>query len=191
MPADYKNRPRERPPRKSPGWAWLAVGLLIGLFVAFLVYLREHQPPAPVAVLSPPAKPVSQPRAPAPRKSPREKTPPPKPRFEFYTILPEMEVPVPDSALPSRGAKPAAGPEEPGTYLLQVGSFRAIEEADRLKAQLALLGLEAQVQTVAVDGKDTWHRVRLGPFTNLSKVNQIRERLREHDLDAIVLKIKT
>ena len=120
--------------------------------------------------------------------------PPRKPRFEFYSILPEMEVPVHAEALPerTRGEPAAKEPEEGGRYLLQVGSFRGAEEADRLKARLALLGMEARIQTVSVNGRQTWHRVRIGPFASLREAYRTRDRLaQEEEMEAIVLKVSS
>jgi len=137
----------------------------------------------------------------------------PKPHFEFYTILPDMEVQVPDQELDaaaSRETKKAssaaesAGPTKGGqkaqagtaneagsTYVLQVGSFRHMQEADRLKASLALIGLQAGIQSVSGGNDDTWYRVRLGPYSDLKKLNAARDRLRENGMEAMVLKIKT
>jgi len=189
MPRDYKNRPRPQARKGAPGWAWLLVGLAIGLFVAFLVYLDGHQGtqrPPPVASRS------ADRQAPTPKSEPEGKKSAPKPRFEFYTILPEMEVPVATEPLPRRVDKESKQPEEAmGTYLLQVASFKSHQEADRLKASLALLGMEARIQTVSIDGEQTWHRVRLGPFSSLSEANEVRRRLNANDLDAMVLKVKT
>jgi len=185
MPRDYKNRPRGQARKGAPGWAWLLVGLMIGLFVAFLVYLKDrHGLSAPISV-----KPTRHESAPPHPAKPASEAP--KTRFEFYTILPEMEVPVQEEALPRRATKPTKAPQEKGTYLLQVASFRSHQEADRLKASLALLGMEADIQTVSIDGKVTWHRVRMGPFSSFSRANEVRQRLRAHDLDAMVLKVKT
>lgn len=184
MPRDYKNR-RRQTKKGAPGWAWLLVGLMIGLFVAFLVYLKDLPGVAePVSVKPPPQKSAPPPPAKAASEAP-------KPRFEFYTILPEMEVPIQEEALPRRTTKPTKTPQEKGTYLLQVASFRSHQEADRLKASLALLGMEADIQTVSIDGKVTWHRVRMGPFSSFSRANEVRQRLRTHDLDAMVLKVKS
>ena len=175
-----------------------------------------------------------------------EGAPPPlpsKPRFDFYTILPEMEVvlpplpeiaapaavpvpertpeeaapdtqavaaleaggaqvlpvrapePAPSSPAPSppapAAAKPAAGAVEPGdAYILQVGSFRRAGEAERMRASLALLGLESVVQTIAIDGEATWHRVRVGPYTELAAFNDARVRLRENRIEAMAMKVR-
>jgi cell division protein FtsN len=108
-------------------------------------------------------------------------------------MLPEMEVAVKDVEIEHPVAEdqdsttPASKPLE-GSYLLQVGSFRKHEEADSLKASLALLGLEATIQTVSINGEQTWYRVRLGPFTERDALNQARKRLSENDFEAMVFK---
>ena len=189
MPRDYKHRSGRRKQKNVPGWAWLLVGLLIGLFVAFLVYLKEHQRVALPTDASGPSAISGETNEQAGTHSPRDRGPP-RPRFEFYTVLPEMEVPVPEEAMPTRAAKTQPESEEAVRYLLQVASFKSHQEADRLKASLALLGMEAKIQTVTIDSKQTWHRVRLGPFSSLADAHQMRRQLRENDLDAIVLKVK-
>ena len=80
--------------------------------------------------------------------------------------------------------------EAGGTYVLQVGSFRNPGEAERRRASLALLGLEARVQTIAIDGEAIWHRVQVGPYEELNALNNARVRLRENDIEAIALKVR-
>lgn len=201
MPRDYKNRtsaPRRRRKRQSPpGWLWLLAGLAIGLFVAFLFYLQQSPDQPAQAQKSSPAQTSQSVQVPAKqdarevRKAPTAKIPPPppKPRFDFYTILPEMEVPVPEQEITGQPREGVPQVEAPGTYLLQAGSFRALEQADQLKAKLALLGLQAEIQTVTINNKETWHRVRVGPFTDLNALNTARARLKENNLDAILLRI--
>jgi len=192
MPHDYahgaRGRSGKKGGRKSPtGWAWLLAGLAIGLFVAFLVYLKDHRPGAATAPAAKKERAAPQPPAKPDRQQPEEK---PELRFDFYTILPEMEVAVPE---PEAAGKPATAPvriDKPGRYVLQTGSFRKYEEADRLKANLALLGIQATIQTVTINSQDTWHRVRIGPYSDLDQLNRVRTRLREHDIKAILLKLK-
>jgi cell division protein FtsN len=81
--------------------------------------------------------------------------------------------------------------ETVGTYVLQAGSFKSFQEADRLKASLVLLGIEANIQTVTVNNKDTWHRVHIGPYKELAELNRIRARLRQNNIDTVLLKIKS
>jgi cell division protein FtsN len=164
----------------------LVTGLSIGLLVALLVYLRGRVP-----------TPVQPAAAPSPRAE-QQAASSPKPQFEFYTILPEREVRVADHELRSSKkphqpaiARPPAAVESPSnstSYVLQVGSFRKHEEADRLKASLALLGLEAEIQTVRAARGENWHRVRLGPFTDRRVLQKTREQLRRNQLDALVMR---
>ena len=51
-----------------------------------------------------------------------------------------------------------------GQYLIQVGSFADVKEADAQKAKLALLGVESRVEKVTIDNSKTWYRVRIGGF---------------------------
>jgi cell division protein FtsN len=181
-------RRRKKQASPTPAWLWFVAGLCVGLGGAGLAYLH-HQGIGPAAR----SVPAGAGKAPADQSS--EAASPAsgsRPRFEFYTILPEKEVTVPDYEIapPSKDRSPPK-PKPGATYVLQVGSFRKLAEADRLKASLALIGLEADIQTVTVNEGETWHRVRLGPFTDLKTLNATRDRLREHDMDAMVLRIKT
>jgi len=194
MPHDYAHSARDRSGKKgarksSTNWAWLVTGLAIGLFVAFLVYLKDQRPGAATAPAAKKQQPAQLAPAKPGRQQPEEK---PEVRFDFYTILPEMEVAVPEPEADTAG-KPPKVPlriDKPGRYVLQTGSFRRYEEADRLKASLALLGIQATIQTVTINNQDTWHRVRIGPYTDLDQLNRVRTRLREHDIKAILLKLK-
>ena len=74
------------------------------------------------------------------------------------------------------------------TYYLQVGSFRNNADADNLKARLALLGVIASVQSADLSEKGVWYRVRVGPFTQKSRVDQIHHTLRENGIEAQFIK---
>lgn len=196
MARDYKYHDRRRR-SGSPPWVWAMVGLLVGLFVAFLVFLqlRTPAPASPTSVLETPPEPETRPLAeqaapPAAMVAKTEPEPPPKPRFDFYNLLPEMEVIVPEQEV--QGAATPEGVkkvEQPGTYLLQAGSFRNQDQADRLRARLALLGVETTVQTITVNDRETWHRVRVGPFDNLKDLNSARSLLKKNGVDAILIRL--
>ena len=114
----------------------------------------------------------------------------PKPSFDFYYILPELEVAVPEQELAAQ-SKQHGGNDDPNIeYILQAGSFRQLDQADQLKAKLALQGIESSIQTVKINA-DTWHRVRIGPIHSISKLEQTRKRLNENGISAIVVKSKT
>jgi len=177
----------------APGWIWGLGGLAAGLSVALLVHVYHQDRggvaglegllPDPPAAGAPPAAPTDEPSRPAPQ-------------FEFYRLLPQQEVVVPEpEPLPPRetardtGAQPATEPASSSArYLLQAGSFRSGEDAERLKARLALLGIEAGIQTVELAGGETWHRVRVGPLPAGERLNQVRARLERNAIESILLK---
>jgi len=164
-------------------------GLLIGLLVALLVYLREelHIDDEPAAL----APVVEKSQAADPKQTvindkPREQTDK-KPRFDFYNLLPEMEVFIPPQELETERERKTT---ETITYYLQVGSFRRTEDADRMRAQLALNNIETHIQRVTINDRQTWYRVRVGPFQSARKMDVVRNRLRAQSIDPIVLKTK-
>lgn len=177
----------------TPGWVWLLAGLALGLFVALLVYISGRAPAEqrPAATASSSAGAPASTDTRAVRKTPGGSAASTPPRFDFYTILPEMEVAVPLHEAPGkRTGEALPSHDKTGSYLLQAGSFRSFEEADRLKASLVLLGLEASIQTVTVNNKDTWHRVHIGPYKTLTEIDAVRARLKENRIDTMVLKVK-
>lgn len=175
---------RSRRKQSVPAWLWA----LIGLSIAGVVYLLM-QPDNGTAPRET-ATPTEKPQQVDTRKNKKKAAPPPKPRFDFYNLLPEMEVMVPEQEI--RGTPTREGVkrvEQPGTYLLQAGSFPSHKRADRLRAKLALLGLETRLQTVSVDGNKTWHRVRVGPYKNLTELNEARSLLKQNGIDAILIRL--
>lgn len=201
MARDYKNSERrKRAASATPAWVWLLIGLIPGLFIAVLIYLGGYTssdvsglPGANTMSLPAPERSQTDTRA---VRAEAEAKPLPepvaaKPRFDFYTILPEMEVAIPEKEVTGKTVEGLAQVEKAGTYVLQAGSFKNFQEADRLKASLGLLGIEANIQTVTVNNKDTWHRVHIGPYKELVELNQIRARLRQNHIDAVLLKVKT
>jgi len=110
-------------------------------------------------------------------------------KYDFYQMLPNFEVVVPEKDKEVKRGLPAAAPiERPGIYVLQAGSYRNQADAERIRAQLALQGIDAKVQRVAVDA-DVWHRVRIGPITKLEELNKLRKQLQAADLDALVIRV--
>jgi cell division protein FtsN len=110
-------------------------------------------------------------------------------------MLPKFEVVIPEeqegAATPAAapGAAAVAGPvDKPGAYILQAGSFRNHADADRVRALIAMQGVESKIQKVTID-RDTWHRVRVGPITNLKQLEETRSKLRNARIDALVIKI--
>jgi len=241
-----------------PGWMWLLLGLLIGGALAVTLYVRM---PHAMDNLLPHPNPAAHPTAAgdagvAPEGNPATaSTVPKKPKYDFYTLLPEKEVVIPDeelsaqvkaeaaaklasqqqAALPdASGATantlpntaPAAAPTatpnvattpapntnasttadtaaastspttatnaaEPkaGQYLLQAGAFRNGEQADDLKARIAMLGLVGRVEIVQTPA-GAMHRVRLGPYATASELEQAKQKLSGGGLPAVAIRVK-
>lgn len=190
MPRDYKHRAQRKPQKKPlPGWLWLLTGLLLGGFIVGLVWLRGESVQTGGDWVG--ARPENPPQGrPAPARAEPERAAP-KPRFDFYNELPNMEVLVPDEELDREPAAAAAASAAPDArYLLQVGSFRRAADADRLKAQLALLGFEARVETARVEGGELRYRVRSGPYQGREAVNRARHRLAENGHQVIAIRLQ-
>lgn len=182
---------------KSHGLAWFLTGVLAGGLATWVMLGRD---PAAEQVRATVERTVGHPIG------VDSATPATKPKFEFYTLLPEMEVVVPDEDLATpapASAESSATAETPtraaiedntngdadsalkssGHYIVQVASFRSIKEADGLKAQLTLLGFQPVVQTVAINSDENWHRVRIGPYADRDALEAARKRLRAHGHD--------
>jgi cell division protein FtsN len=110
-------------------------------------------------------------------------------KYDFYQMLPNFEVVVPEKEKDVKRDLPATAKiERPGIYVLQAGSYRNESDADRVRDQLSKEGINAKVQRVAVD-TDVWHRVRIGPITKLDELNKLRKQLQAAEVDAIVIRV--
>lgn len=173
---------RKTPSRQSlPGWLWLLAGILVGIVATFLLQGPE---PDPAVTEQPTVKPVEEESS-------------VKPRFDFYTLLRETEVIVPDSSVPQaeeappdQSASTPATPTAKEVFLLQVGSFKSNRDADSLRARLLLLNLSASIEMVTPRPGETWHRVLVGPFTNRAELASARDSLSGNGIDSLLLKRK-
>ncbi|CAK13283.1 MULTISPECIES: SPOR domain-containing protein [Pseudomonas] len=213
-PAPKRGASRSQPPASKqpiPGWVWLAVGLTVGAFIVFLMKLEpggddikrtkpEQQKPEKVAEASKATTPALQ--------------QPVKPKYDFYTLLPESEVIVPPEAVPEKTPPVPAQPPVPSTpvtpaeaakidtaraqaallgqtpppappvikpaattqFFLQAGSFRKQADADKVRAQIILLGQAVKVESGTVKD-ETWYRVMVGPFSNREQLTVAQKQL--------------
>jgi len=159
-------------------------GLAVGLAVAAAIYVNDRSPQGPVPAATRPAPPPpAQPTATEPKA-----VEPAEERFQFYDMLPSFEVVIPEEDLEAR---PDVAPDpvsRPGPYVLQAGSFSSHEDADRMKARLALLGIVSRIQKVSIDDK-TFHRVRVGPVADLDALNRMRGQLRDARIEVMVIRV--
>jgi len=151
---------------------WYGAGVLSGLFLSFMSYLGTLPADSPTGEPAPVAE--EQPDA------------TPKPRYEFYTLLPEQTIDV--EVDPAEVTAPSdSTPAAREVYVLQAGSFRQREDADRRRAELLLLGLQPDIQETSGDN-GRWFRVYLGPFGTRSDMSRARSLTAAQDIDTLVLK---
>jgi cell division protein FtsN len=169
------------PQPPSKGFRLYMTGVITGVFLSFMVYL---------GTLPKPIEP-GQEVAGTPQQEVEPETP--KPRFDFYTLLPEQTMEV-EGEGEIETVEPAADVSKPPTtavaaepYFLQAGSFRQQEDAERRRAELLLLGLEPKIEESNVDN-GRWFRVSLGPFESHDAVSRARGLLANQNIDSVLLK---
>lgn len=215
-PAPKRGASRNAPPAKKPipGWLWLAIGLSVGAFIVFLMKLEPGHNEVKRT------KPEEQKAA--SKAAEAEKTPPSpekiKPKYDFYTLLPESEVIVPPEAVPEKTPPVPAQPVTPAEaakidtaraqaalsgqvppppppvikpaattqYYLQAGSFRKQADADKVRAQIILLGQAVQVESGMVK-EETWYRVLVGPFSNREQLTAAQKMLASSGFNNLLL----
>jgi cell division protein FtsN len=159
-----------------PAWIWLLAGILLGGGGALFVLLQEGRDTQRAPTPNPSAQAPREAEAPVAQNAepPRET----KPRYDFYTVLAEREVQIPDNELAAQAQR----------YLLQAGAFADARDAEAVKARLALIGLKARVEAGEVKGS-TIHRVRLGPYASARELEAAKRQLAENGIrDAIAIR---
>lgn len=179
-------------PRRSgnPLLTGILVGMVIGVGMAAGLAWYLMKSPSPFVQKEPVIAKPADAAAPATPNAPSAVSgvADGKPRFEFYKVLTDKQ----DAAVPAKPAdrpqpakaadgKPVAANEP---YFLQAGSFSNADDAEKLKARLALLGIEASTQTATIPDKGVWHRVRMGPYKNTDEMNRARNLLKQNGMDA-------
>ncbi|OAI12156.1 sporulation protein [Methylomonas lenta] len=208
MPRDYKHRVQSssynatrRRQKKGPTlwWRWLLVAALIVAFIVFLNMIRNKVTElvsgnAEVEVSQPIKQEIPlQPKTTATNEAEKKPEPKPEPEpeqpvepsYDFYTILPQAETVVPDYEIKSRVREELVGKTKASKYMMQAGSFREAADAERHKARLATLGIEAKVEKAKV-GNVNWHRIKIGPYDNPTSVATIKELLQKNGIGVIV-----
>jgi len=183
-----KRRKKTTKRQDYPGWVWMLFGLAIGLSVAFAIFVRDRQPAELTARTPEPANLESalddngEATESVSEKTPKEN------RFTFYNVLPNFEVVIPEQEPDVTADIEPQAVIEPGVYVLQAGSFSRFEDADRRRAELALQGIESNIQRVTIDDR-TYHRVRIGPTDDLEELNMLRSRLRAAKIDVLRIRL--
>lgn len=199
MSRDYKTPPRKSGPNGSFSPSSFALGLFVGLLtglgVALAVAWYVNKVPSPFVTRVPPKGEAA--KAVPDDKSGKAKDD--KLRLDFHDILtgkkdPDFEGKEAQDAKGARDGKEAKGaastPVPKEAFYLQAGAFTSAQEADNLKARLALLGHEASVQSVNLPDKGAWHRVRLGPYGSVEELTRVRDTLKQNAIDTTLVKVR-
>jgi cell division protein FtsN len=199
MSKDYKPAPQKNSTSKgSPFLTGLLIGLLLGVgaSVWLTMYIKGGDSPfEDKKINAPSSKDLAGKNAKSKEKKSDDNAVPkdesavgakPANDYDFYTILPETE-----STVTEQEIKDNAKTVKKDNYFLQVGAFPNEEDADNMKAKLALQGFEAVVQTATIPDKGTWHRVRVGPLNDIDQINKIRGDLTTAGFSTDLIKVHT
>jgi cell division protein FtsN len=218
MPRDYKSRSRRNEPESEGPSAivWLFVGILIGLIISGIFYLKgqHHATPltperhAEVKKLAPAKKPEEKTSAQKQAQTAAEESKPNsqntqnlQTQFDFYNVLPNKnqgKTTQPQSSQPQTAQPQTAAPAQktavasttspsPVNYVVQIATLSKPSDADQLKAQLLLLGFDVNVTPAQKNGQ-TLQRVWLGPFTNKSDATATQKQLQQNQISSNLLK---
>lgn len=178
----YRSVPRESNAR------WFIIAALVASFAIFLGYLKfskSENPPQPPVEAAKKAVAPEETKKTAKVEKTSERV---EPKFDFYTILPEGEVVVPEHEIKTRIREELVGKVKATQYILQAGSFRDAKDAEKLKAELLAMGIVSKLEKAKV-GEVIWHRVKLGPYAQLASVETVKNRLRKSNLDVIITEV--
>ncbi len=189
MSRDYKGSERKTNTRSGGSlFIGILIGLVLGLGIALGVAWYINKMPNPFQQQRAPTPKIEPPKAvPAETARPGDRNGKPadaRPRFDFYKILPGVEEPATDQQL--REAKSTARE----SFYLQAGAFQKAPDADNLKARLALLGMQATIQTTTLPDRGVWHRVRIGPYGSVEELNRTRDTLKNNGIDTTLIKVR-
>ncbi len=170
----------------------IALGLVGGVLFSFGVVWVLNKTPLPfverVTKIEPAGSagaPVALPGKPGDKPLGSER------KFEFYDMLEGRQQGVPGAApAPAQAPDATDRPATGAAPYLQVGAFQNKNDADKLRARLAMLGFATSVTEAGTPDKGIMHRVRLGPFADLEEMNRARAQLSQQGVPATVVRGK-
>ena len=105
------------------------------------------------------------------------------------TPTPPAAAADPIGALANAKAASAAMPTGQIFYYVQVGAFRAMDDAQSQRAKLSLTGVEAAV-TEREQGGRPIYRVRVGPFEKIEDAERSKDKLDKAGTDTVLIKVQ-
>ena len=163
--AKQSNSKKTTKPESKIRWRQILFGFILGLAAPLLVPLAQNIiiPLLDKQAGQPSTNSTSQPAD--------------KMTFDFYELLPNQEVEVPESV-----------EEVPEYYYeLQAGSFKKMEDAETQRVKLLLLNLPVKISPITRD-EVVWHRVLVGPFERKTFMSKARSILIENGISPLLLK---
>lgn len=173
--SDYSSR--------IPGWIWITTPTLAIAFVGFLFYLSSLPASDELGAVKGDAREAFQAGLDRAKKEVITQTTGDD-VYEFYRLLEQQKIEVPEVKEYKSTPKDAKVSYE---YLLQAGSFTSSEDAESMRANLLLRGLNTYQTSADIKGK-RWYRVFVGPFTNRSKMNKAQDVLVSNNISPILTK---
>ena len=193
----------KRKQSRSCVW-WFLLGIALGVVAGnFISTRREATDRQPDATVSPNREPRSAPVLPSFKFQEilsdtsvevGDKGPPPPPPAPRPQPPAEQPPPVGEAPTTSPSAVPQPAESAPaarsGTYVVQAGSFTSAADAERRKAELALLGISSKVQTATLPSGKTAYRVRTGAYSSKQSAEQVRAQLKRNGKEGMTIPIK-
>ena len=169
--------------------AGIFIGIVLGILISAGVVLYMNKMPIPFLTRV----------LPAPLNERGDQPPLPLPGKPGDPVLSTTRPAVPASALPS-AATSALPPDvaiiepppvqsagaKPPQYI-QAGSYTQPQDADKMKAALAMMGLEADIQQVMLQNK-THYRLRLGPYAQPQEADRVRAELAQAGIETVIVR---
>ena len=75
------------------------------------------------------------------------------------------------------------------SYYLQAGNYRQLADAEKTRASLLLLGLEAVIVPRQDSNGNIGHRVRIGPFFDQERITTAKERLKRNGINYKLIRV--
>jgi len=185
MVRDYANRPPPQKPRRGMRITLTSVVIMVAIVIPALTYYTKYHKVIHNKNRIPKAVKI---KATNPVKSKSTRTfPAPKSEFDFYTILPKMQVPISNST--ETTIRIPSPQDTKGHFMLQVASLQSLKEAQHLKSKLFALGYMASIESFQSNDGLAWNRVMIGPYT-IDDAEKAQVALHQQHIDSILLKSK-
>lgn len=180
--------------RQGPGSGpWLIAGILLALFILGLFYLHSHRKHHEEKLTAKETARVSHKHTQVKAANNKQTaTSTSTPQFDFYTMLPDMQVGDSNTASKTTAANVSnnqvKSPQAVHQYILQAGAFKRITDADKVRADLILQGYSVQIKAVQVNNI-TWQRIIIGPYKTLSEARQAQDKLAKAGKKSLLFQI--